>query len=207
MNDIILFGAGGCAKEVANSIMLDSINCKIILFDNVSTEVCNVVENNFLLLRSYADLKVLDSGIIVCVGNPHRKIVSDKIKELNMHEVGYISNSCTIGHFNNIHDTAVVLQGATITIDATIGRSTLVNKSVLISHGVKIGDYVEISPNATLLGDCEVGDSTQIGANATILPRVKIGKHCIIGAGAVVTSDIKDYSTAVGVPAKVLSKN
>ncbi|MGO5541257.1 hypothetical protein ACTQWG_01860 [Blautia sp. HCP3S3_H10_1] len=33
---------------------------------------------------------------------------------------------------------------------------------------------------------------------------VNIGKHCVIGANSVVTSNIPDYSVAVGIPARVI---
>lgn len=33
-----------------------------------------------------------------------------------------------------------------------------------------------------------------------------IGKHCVIGANSVVTTDIPDYSVAVGSPAKVVKQ-
>jgi acetyltransferase-like isoleucine patch superfamily enzyme len=39
-----------------------------------------------------------------------------------------------------------------------------------------------------------------------VLPGVTIGKHCVIGANSVVTSDIPDFSVAVGVPARVIRR-
>jgi acetyltransferase-like isoleucine patch superfamily enzyme len=43
-----------------------------------------------------------------------------------------------------------------------------------------------------------------IGVNAVILKGVRIGHHSTIGANAVVTKDVPPFSTAVGVPAKLL---
>lgn len=51
-----------------------------------------------------------------------------------------------------------------------------------------------------------IGDDCWLGANVTVLPGVTIGRGCTIGAGAVVSSDIPEYSVAVGVPAKVVKK-
>ena len=51
-----------------------------------------------------------------------------------------------------------------------------------------------------------IGAGTFIGIRSVILPNVSIGKGCVIGAGSVVTCDIDDYSVAVGVPARVISK-
>jgi acetyltransferase-like isoleucine patch superfamily enzyme len=43
-----------------------------------------------------------------------------------------------------------------------------------------------------------------IGVNAVVLKGVRIGHHSKIGANAVVTKDVPPFSTAVGVPARIL---
>jgi acetyltransferase-like isoleucine patch superfamily enzyme len=50
-----------------------------------------------------------------------------------------------------------------------------------------------------------IGDGSWIGENACIIG-AHVGKNCVIGANAVVTSDIPDYSVAVGVPAVVIKR-
>ena len=53
-------------------------------------------------------------------------------------------------------------------------------------------------------GKVIIKDGAHIGIGAIIMPGVTIGKGAVIGAGSVVTSDIPDYSVAVGIPAKVI---
>ena len=55
-------------------------------------------------------------------------------------------------------------------------------------------------------GGVLIGDDTWIGTNVVIAGTIKIGKHCVIGANSVVTTDIPDYSVAVGSPCKVIKK-
>ena len=45
-----------------------------------------------------------------------------------------------------------------------------------------------------------------MGSGSTIIQGKKIGKGSIIGAGAVVIDDIGSFTTAVGVPAKVVKE-
>lgn len=49
-----------------------------------------------------------------------------------------------------------------------------------------------------------IGDGSWIGHGAVILPGVTIGCHVVVGANSVVTSDIPDFSVAVGSPARVI---
>ena len=49
-----------------------------------------------------------------------------------------------------------------------------------------------------------IGDGSWIGHGAVILPGVNIGRHVVVGANSVVTSDIPDFSVAVGSPARVI---
>ena len=55
-------------------------------------------------------------------------------------------------------------------------------------------------------GKIIIKNNTWIGAGVIILSGITIGQCCIIGAGSVVTKDIKDYSVAVGNPAKIIKK-
>ena len=87
---------------------------------------------------------------------------------------------------------------------------------IVIGQGVNIGENVVIYQHVTLggarRGDWKannyptIGDGTVIFSGAVIVGKVNIGKNCVIGANAVVTKDIPDNATAVGVPARIISK-
>lgn len=89
-------------------------------------------------------------------------------------------------------------QSLVISRDAVIGEYCILRHCTTIgsklqgdgtsSKGPNIGNYVDIGSNVCIIGDVMVGD------------RVKIG------SGAVVTKDIESYSTAVGNPAKIITK-
>ena len=98
--------------------------------------------------------------------------------------------------------------------------SVVIGDRVLIASGVYIsdhghGDYSGNSQSSPLEPPAkrplishpvQIGDDVWLGENVLVLPGVKIGNGVVIGAGAVVTSNIPDYSIAVGVPAKVIKK-
>lgn len=93
-------------------------------------------------------------------------------------------------------------------------RSIYIGKSVLIADKVFITDCTHnyedvetpvLDSGVSLIKEVEVGDGSWIGENVSIIG-ASIGRHCIIGSNSVVTSDIPDYSVAVGAPARVIRK-
>ena len=76
---------------------------------------------------------------------------------------------------------------------------------IVIHPTAEIGPNCLILQNVTLVGGVKLLGHVDIGAGAVIVRPVTIGRHAKIGANAVVTSDVPDYATAVGVPARIIS--
>ena len=80
---------------------------------------------------------------------------------------------------------------------------------VIISGGTVIHNNVTIYHQTTIgvvnnkKGSPVIEDDVFIGAGAKILGPIKIGKGAKIGANAVVLCDVPEFSTAVGIPAKI----
>lgn len=109
-----------------------------------------------------------------------------------------IGEGCAFGYNNHI--TAVG--------QVTIGNHVLTANNVYISDNLH--DYEDVSvpimhQRVRFKREVEIGDGSWIGENACIIG-ARVGKNCVIGANAVVTSDIPDYSVAVGVPATVIKQ-
>ena len=82
---------------------------------------------------------------------------------------------------------------------------------IIVSHSAKIGKKVIICQQVTVAqgppGFPSIGNNCLIGAGAKILGHVTIGDNVKIGANAVVSQDIPPNTTAVGVPAKIVSRS
>lgn len=83
-----------------------------------------------------------------------------------------------------------------------IGETTIIKNDVTIYHGVTLGGV----RNTSSKRHPTIGNSVIIGTGAKILGNITIGDFSKIGAGAVVLKDIPAYSTAIGIPAKIVSK-
>jgi serine O-acetyltransferase len=75
-----------------------------------------------------------------------------------------------------------------------------IGKNCVVRNGVTIGLSRTDDPAAPV-----IGDNVDIGTGAKLLGRITIGDNVKIGANAVVLTDIPANSTAVGIPAKVIS--
>lgn len=106
-----------------------------------------------------------------------------------------------------------VVTGADIPINTQIGGGLLMPhpNGIVIHSGVTIGPNCLLLQQVTL-GSNEAGDlpviggHVDIGAGAKLIGKVNVGNHAKIGANAVVLIDVPVYATAVGVPAKIVSK-
>jgi serine O-acetyltransferase len=92
--------------------------------------------------------------------------------------------------------------GITIGGDAVIGRCAFILSNVTI--GARTGKSCT-RPDGSRQIMPQIGDFVTIGAGAVVIGPVTIGDHVRIGANAVVLSDVPDFATVAGVPARVVS--
>ena len=108
-----------------------------------------------------------------------------------------------------------MLTGIEIHPGATIGRGLFIDHGmgVVVGETSEIGDNVTMYQGVTLGGTGQergkrhptIGDNVMIGVGAKILGAITVGEKSKFGAGAVVLNDVPPNSTAVGVPAKVVT--
>ena len=109
----------------------------------------------------------------------------------------------------------------------SIGAGAFLNLDVMVAavERVEIGDHCMLANGCmvtdgnhrfddperpvpwqgfTSKGPTILGDNVWLGANVVVTSGVTIGRRSVIGANSVVTTDIPEYSIAVGSPARVV---
>lgn len=95
-----------------------------------------------------------------------------------------------------------------------------IDGGLLLPHpnGVVLSPGVRVGPNCLLFQQVTLGEGgpipglptleghVDVGAGAKILGGVRVGAHAKVGANAVVLADVPAFATAVGIPARVLSR-
>jgi serine O-acetyltransferase len=106
------------------------------------------------------------------------------------------------------------LTGIEIHPGAQIGQGFFIDHGmgVVIGETAEIGDWVTLYQGVTLGGTGKqrgkrhptLEDHVVVGVGAVVLGAITIGTGAKIGGGAVVVKDVPPYSTAVGVPARIV---
>jgi acetyltransferase-like isoleucine patch superfamily enzyme len=108
-----------------------------------------------------------------------------------------VGDGTTIGDFFFINCNA----------DIEIGRHVGIADRCYIADANHLHGHPDL-PSALMPNDLgspiRIGDHGWLGINAVVLNGARIGKHCIVSSNSVVTSDMPDYTLAVGNPARVV---
>ncbi|MFC1536570.1 acetyltransferase [Pseudomonadota bacterium] len=207
MNQLLILGAGGHGKVIAETAEASGEWQKIALLDDRSEDLNGTLRWPVLDKAGRADRFISEySHATVAIGDSTRRLewldmlssYGFKIPSL-IHPAAWISPSARLA------EGCVVMANATVQADVQLGRGCIVNTGASVDHDGVLGDGVHVCPGVSLGGDVQVGRGSWLGIGASVIQGVRIGEHVTVGAGAVVISDISDGMTVVGVPAKGIS--
>ena len=210
MKDFIIYGAGYTTKQVIADI----------LFTNSKMPSALVVDEELHDEAAYYDLPiVLFSAVqklyppdkydmLIITGRQvmrNREKMYLEAKKFSYHLTNYISPNAIIEHDVEMGDNNIVFSGAFIGFGGKIGSNNTIRHKAYIGHETQIGNHNIITANCAVGGMSKIGNLSYIGLASTMKDRSVIGDECLIGMGSVITKEIESYSTAYGVPAKVVS--
>ncbi|WP_367673638.1 serine O-acetyltransferase [Buchnera aphidicola] len=117
----------------------------------------------------------------------------------------FLQNTVSVLLSVDIHPAADIGYG--IMFDHATG--IVIGETALVENNVSILQSVTLGSTGKTIGKRHptIREGVVIGAGAKILGNIEIGLNSKIGAGAVVLSSVPSYSTAAGVPARIISKS
>lgn len=208
MSDIVIYGSGGFAREIAH--LIEDIN-KVDNKWNVLGFLDDNMDNHG---KEINDLRVLGGkewlsdkeniNVVLGIGAPKAKkaIIRNLEQYSNIIYPNLIHPSVTISRFNHIGLGNVICEGSILTTNIKFLNFVTINLNCTIGHDVEIGSYSTVLPNASISGNVVFEECVDFGTNSTIIQGIRVGEATIVGAGAVVVKDLPPKCTAVGMPAK-----
>lgn len=209
MKNIVIIGAGGVGREV--SLIIQQINeleatWNLLGFVDDNIDSWGKVINGYSVIGGIDTLELLseDTYIIIAIANYEvKKKIVDKVNNklkfaTIVHPKVWIHDYMTIGK------GTIIYEGAVLTANIEIGNHVIISPKCGIGHDSIIKDYVSLLWNVNVSGNDLIEEGVMMGSGSTVIQGKVIGRGSTIGAGAVVVNDIENFSTAVGVPAKVI---
>lgn len=205
MSSLLIFGAGGHGKVVAESARLSGLWHEVDFVDDRFPGLSKIGE--YRVIANFSDgMKLSQSyqDAIVAIGdNRNRLILTKQLKDAGFNLAKVIHPEAIIAKSASIGKGAVILAGSVLQADSKLGMAVIVNTAVSVDHDCIIADGVHLSPGTHLGGSVTVGECSWLGIGTVVINDIYIGHDTVIGAGAAVTQAIPDNSMAVGVPAKL----
>lgn len=204
MKKLILIGAGGHAKSVADSI------------NKSEYELCGFIDSN--KKGTHMGLPIWGTDLedipnyeeycyFVSIGDVgYRKLWFDRIRNRRLSIINIIDSSAIISSGVKMGIGNFVGKMAVINADAEIGNNNVINTKALIEHECKVGDHNHLSTNSVINGNVIVGNSVFLGSSSVCNGQLKIGSNAIIGSGSVIIKDVPENVIVVGVPARVIKR-
>lgn len=207
MKDIVILGAGGFAREakwVIDSINEQSLTWNFLGFiDKDINHEKNVIGNDDFVQNFNKELYA-----ICAVADPLlKKAITEKVsKNPFVKFATLIHPSVTIASDVLVGEGSIIAANSIISVNASIGKYNIINFGCFIGHDSRTGDYCTINSDAKISGNVKIGDLSLIGAGAIIVEKVSIGCNVIISLGSIVLTNIIDNCTAMGYPARPITK-
>ena len=212
MKNIVIVGAGGVGRET--SLIIQQINelkitWNLIGFIDDDVNSWGNVINGYPVIGGMDSLEKLslDTYVVIAIANYNvkKKIVNKINNKFKFATI--IDPRVWIHDYITIGEGTIIYEGVILTANIEVGNHVIVSPKCGIGHDSIIKDYVSLLWNVNVSGNDVIEEGVIMGSGSTIIQGKKIGKGSIIGAGAVVVDDIDGFTTAVGVPAKVIKVN
>lgn len=198
MKQLLIIGASGHGKAVADIAKLNGYESILFFDDNENVKECG----KYSVVGKSSEINDYDGDVIVAIGNADvRERFYEMLSHRNMPVL--IHPSAVIADTVIIKEGTVIMAGVVLNSDAVIGKGCIINTCSSVDHDCNIGDYVHIAVGVHVAGTVNIGYKTWVGIGASVCNNLDICSGCMIGAGAVVVKNIDVKGTYVGVPARI----
>jgi sugar O-acyltransferase (sialic acid O-acetyltransferase NeuD family) len=203
MSGVLILGAGGHAKVIADILMSQDI--EVLGFLDDDPKLWGEMRLGLPVLGAIGQYPEYEpSGLVIGIGdNLVRRSVAERLStEAQKLWCNAVHPQATVARSVRLGQGIVVGAGAVINPDTVLGDHAIINTGATVDHDCTIGDFVHVAPGAHVAGGVLVGEGALLGIGSSLIPNISVGAWTTIGAGSVVTTDLSAELIAFGVPAR-----
>ncbi|MEV4342928.1 acetyltransferase [Actinoplanes sp. NPDC049596] len=203
MNDLIIVGAGGFARETASAARAD---WNVLGFLDDNPELHGTARSGLPILGPAASAEDIDAAVVVCVGNPRnftaRRSIVERLDLPSSRYATVVHPLASVGAGSSVGPGTVLLAGTVLTADVAVGAHVAVMPQAVLTHDDRVGDYCTIASGVRLGGGAVLDEEAYLGAGALLREGVKVGARALVGMGSVVLHDVPSGEVWAGNPAR-----
>jgi sugar O-acyltransferase (sialic acid O-acetyltransferase NeuD family) len=201
---LVILGAGGHAVSIAN--IAHSAGYIVKYFIDPYAKSSQIIGID--VLRDLGDIPNLDYySYCVALGDNflRQKLYQEIIDQYpNLLFPPLVHDSAVISIHTKVGDGTVVMPGAIVGPNSTVGKFCILNTNASIDHDCVMADYSSIAPGVVTGGRVNIGLRSAVSIGAVIKHGLTIGHDVVIGANSYLNFDIPSMNVAYGSPARII---
>jgi sugar O-acyltransferase (sialic acid O-acetyltransferase NeuD family) len=184
---LLVVGAGGHGKSVAEAALLSSEWSEVIFLDDSWPDLTSAL--GCRLVGKAADFAAVAGqcdGAIAAVGNNQlRERWVQMIEAAGIDLVSIVHSRAWVSPSAVVGNGTAVMAGAVVGTFSALGKSTIINANVTVDHDVNMGDFVHLGVGVQLAGGVKVGARAWLQAGSSCGYNVEVSQGANYGQGTV----------------------
>jgi len=205
MIDVIIYGAGGLGRLVLDTLLQSDLYRPVAFLDSDRAKHGDSVDGLTILggLEKLADLRAAGvTSAIVAVGDNRTRIdIARRLLREDFTLASAIHPSTSIAPSAFLGAHLIIGSRVMISVHASIADHCVLLAGAIVEHDNTLGSGAFLHSAVRLAGGVEIGALATLHIGACVIPYRKVGRQARVEAGAVVISDVLPGSAAAGAPA------
>lgn len=169
-NVLLVLGAGGHGKSVAEAALLSGKWKKILFADDSWPQITDIAGFPIITnINNIANVVSDISAAIPAVGNNQlRQKWFQLLENLSVPIATVIHPSAIISSNVEIGEGVTIMAGCVVGIDVKVGDGAIINMASSIDHDTYIGEFAHLSVGVKVVGDKKVDSLSFLSAGSVI---------------------------------------